>query len=230
MSYELQAFKLIVGLLVLTLTLRLLGKHTIAQLTPYDLVYIIVLGGVLDSSFYNDEVGIPAFLFSVAIWTISIYMIEFLVIKFHSFRILFRGTPDLIIENGKINKRLFKKNNLEMEELRMILRQNGIFSLKEVKDIYIEPDGSFSINKYVKNQSVTNEAFNIDEEEDVPTVLLIDQGNVEKFGLKYIGKSKEWLDSELKRLGINNLSDIVYCEWSQDKGFYYKTQSDVIDE
>lgn len=74
MSYGFQALKLIIGLLVLTLTLRLLGKHTIAQITPYDLVYIIVFGGILDSTFYDDKIAIMPFVFSTIIWSLSIYI------------------------------------------------------------------------------------------------------------------------------------------------------------
>ena len=82
MSYGLQGFKLVAGLLILTFTLRSLGKQTIAQITPYDLVYIIVFGGILDSTFYDDEIGIMPFLFSVFIWSITISGIELLVRRF----------------------------------------------------------------------------------------------------------------------------------------------------
>lgn len=225
MGYGLQALKLIVGLLVLTLTLRLLGKHTIAQITPYDLVYIIVFGGILDSSFYDDKINILPFLFSTAVWSISIYIIEILVRKIPVFRIILRGTPDYVIEDGKINIRLFKKNNIDMEELRTILRQNGIFSLREVKDLYIEPDGSFSIIKYTEFQPVTNSSLNIKENENNPNILLIDKGEIENKALEYIGKSEQWLKEEMKNQGVKDLSNILYCEWSKDKGFYYKDKA-----
>ena len=48
MSYGLQALKLIIGILTLTLTLRILGKLSFSQLTPYDVVYLIVFGGSSD--------------------------------------------------------------------------------------------------------------------------------------------------------------------------------------
>ena len=59
MNYYLQAFKLVVGLLTLTLALRALGKHSLSQMTPYDVVYLIVFGGILDSTFFDDEMYPP---------------------------------------------------------------------------------------------------------------------------------------------------------------------------
>ena len=226
MSYGLQAFKLIAGLLILTLTLRLLGKQTIAQITPYDLVYIIVFGGILDSTFYDDEIGMMPFIFSVLVWSITIYGIEFLVRKFRIFRVFFRGTPDHIISDGNLNIKLFNKNNMEMEQLRFILRQEGIFSLKEVKDVYLEPDGSFSIIKYADYQPVVNSALDIEVQEEHLPILLIDQGKIEKPALKQIEKSEEWLKGELKNLGVYDISEILYCEWSESGGFYFKLKSD----
>lgn len=228
MSYGFQALKLIIGLLVLTLTLRLLGKHTIAQITPYDLVYIIVFGGILDSTFYDDKIAIVPFVFSTIIWSLSIYIIEVLVRRFHIFRVIFRGTPDNLIEDGKLNIKLFNKNNLDMEQLRIILRQNGIYSLKEVKDIYIEPDGAFSINKYSYYQPVLNSSLNIKGEETYPNILLIDQGEIETKALKYIGKNEEWLRNEMNQLGLEDISNIIYCEWSEKEGFYYKDKTNVL--
>lgn len=230
MSYGLQALKLIIGLLTLTLLLRVLGKHSLSQLTPYDVVYLIVFGGILDSTFYDDEIGIGSFIFSVGIWSLSIYIIEFSVRKNSIFRVFFRGTPDHIVEDGKLNMKLFYKNNLEMEQLRIILRKNGIFSLREVKDIYLEPDGSFSINKYSHYQPITNSALNTDRSEDQLNVLLIDDGKIELSALKYIGKSKKWLLEEIKKLGIEDISNILYCEWSNKEGFYYKTKAEIITE
>lgn len=226
MSYGLQAFKLIAGLLILTLTLRLLGKQTIAQITPYDLVYIIVFGGILDSTFYDDEIGMMPLIFSVLVWSITIYGIEFLVRRFRIFRVFFRGTPDHIISDGNLNIQLFNKNNMEMEQLRFILRQEGIFSLKEVKDVYLEPDGSFSIIKYADYQPVVNSTLDIEVQEEHLTLLLIDQGKIEKPALKQIEKSEEWLKGELKNLGVYDISEILYCEWSESNGFYYKVKPD----
>ena len=228
MSYGLQALKLIVGLLTLILTLRVLGKLSFSQLTPYDVVYLIVFGGILDSTFFDDEIGIAPFLFSVFIWSVSIYMIEFLARKNAKFRWLFRGSSDPIMENGKLNMTSFKKNNLEMELLRSSIRKHGIFSLKEVKDIYLETDGSFSINKYAAYQPVVNSTLNLKPNEVSPNLLLVDTGKIESEVVESIGKSDEWVVKELKRIGITDLSDVIYCEWSQEEGFYIKTKTDVI--
>lgn len=123
---------------------------------------------------------------------------------------------------------LIEKNNLEMEQVRMLLRKNGIFSLKEVKDIFLEIDGSFSIIKYKDYQGIINKNLSIKDKEDYPNVLLIDDGEIEYEALKYINKTKEWLVSEMLELGCSDISKIIYCQWSDKEGFFYKTSDDVL--
>lgn len=225
MDYGLQALKLVVGLVTLTLTFRMLGKKNLAQLSPFDLVHVIVFGGILDSIFYDDEIGILPFIFTAVVWSLSIYTMDLLAKKFNLFRAVFRGTPDHIIENGKLNMRLFDRSKIEMEELRSILRQKDIFSLREVKDLFLEPDGRFSVIRYAKYRSGRDSS-----EEDYYNVLLIDEGEVQREVLKYIGKSEEWLMSEMSALGVSDVKDVVYCEWSEEEGFYYRTMDDCIQE
>lgn len=220
MDYGLQALKLVAGLLILTLTFRLLGKKNLAQLSPFDMVHVIVFGGILDSVFYDDEIGLLPFVFSAAVWSISIYTIEMLAKKSNLFRIIFRGTPDHIIENGKLNMRLFEKSKIEMGELRSILRQKGIFSLRQVKELFLEPDGKFSVIRYPEEEvSSKVESYN---------VLLVEEGEILHRALRYVDKTAEWLRNEMSGLGVSDLRTVVYCEWSETDGFYYITEDDCI--
>lgn len=109
----------------------------------------------------------------------------------------------------------------------MALRKKGIFSLKEVRDIYLEPDGSFSVNQYSDYQTVVNASLNIKKGDD-PNVLLIEEGKIETNALTYIGKTKEWLTDELQKLGVPDIKAVIYCEWSDGEGFYCKTENDAI--
>lgn len=47
--------KLVFGLIGLLLVVRLLGKKSMSEITPFDLVYTLVLGGILEESTYDDS-------------------------------------------------------------------------------------------------------------------------------------------------------------------------------
>ncbi|MFD1206490.1 DUF421 domain-containing protein [Sporosarcina contaminans] len=223
MDYIINGMKLVIGIIAFMVVIRLLGKKHLAEMTPYDIIYLIMFGGILEETLYDRKTSVFMFLFSLGIWVSAIYIIEKLVAKSNTLRVVLKGEPDQLIENGKINKKLFDKNQLEMEQLRTMLRQQGIFSLREVKDLYIEPGGEISINQYAKFKAVTAADLKLELEEEDPSVLLIDEGQIQEEVLHAIGKTRQWLMDGLSQEGYKVIDEILYCEWSNSHGFFIQS-------
>ena len=204
------ASKLVVGLIGLLLVTRLLGKKTLSEITPFDLIYTLVLGGILEESLYDDKINVLHFLFAVALWEIMIYLLETVVQKKDKVNNFIKGIPSVLIYEGELNLSEIKSNHIEMEQLRSMLRSQNCFSLRMVKYAVLEIGGSVSVMK----ESEGNEEF---------SYLLVDEKVIEMNTLQSIGKDKKWLTESLKEKGYPNLEDIVYAEWSPKQGLYVKT-------
>ncbi|RDW15072.1 DUF421 domain-containing protein [Oceanobacillus chungangensis] len=211
--------KIIVGLIALLLVVRLLGKKELSQITPFDLVYLLVLGGLLEESVYDDLVSVWDILYAIALWAILIFIIEMIVRKIEKMRPVLKGEPSIIVSDGELDIKKLKKNKLESEQLRTMLRQQGIFSLKEVKYAVLEPSGQLSVMKNELSSPVTAEMLSIKPEETSLSYLLVDEGRIEDKTLEYIGKDEEWLRAQLYEKGYKDLSKIYYAEWSKTHGF-----------
>lgn len=81
-----------------------------------------------------------------------------------------------MIRDGEFNVKELEANHLEMEQLRVMLRQQGAFSLQEVHDLYLEPGGSVSLKNYAKFDSVTPTMLNLEPVSDVLNFLFVDEG------------------------------------------------------
>lgn len=215
--------KLFFGLIALLVVTRLLGKKELAQLTPFDFVYSVVLGGILEESIYDDKVSWPQIWFAVAVWGGLLYIIEKLSQHYDKVRVFLKGDASILIRNGEFNVKELNKNQLEMEQLRTMLRQQGVFSLSEVKDLYLEPGGTISLKKYAKQDIVTPEMLDLNPQDQGLNFLFVDEGEINTGILEYVGKSKEWLYDELQKLGHPSVKDILYAEWSETNGFFIKT-------
>lgn len=211
--------KVISGLLALLLVVRMLGKKELSQITPFDLVYLLVLGGLLEESIYDDLVTVWEVLYAIALWAVLIFVIELIVRRFDNMRNVIKGEPSIIIKDGELDVKTLKKNKLESEQLRTMLRQQGIFSLQEVKYAVLEPSGQLSVLKNELSSPVTAEMLSINPKETTFSYLLIDEGSIEKKALKYIQKDEEWLRAQLAERGYKDLSQIYYAEWSSVDGF-----------
>jgi uncharacterized membrane protein YcaP (DUF421 family) len=223
MTYIDIGLKLFFGLIALMAVTRLLGKKEMSQLTPFDFIYSIVLGGILEESIYDDKVSALHVWFAVAVWGILLFIIEKLTKRYDKVRIYLKGEPSILIRDGEFNVKALEANHLEMEQLRSMLRQEGVFSLQEVRDLYLEPGGTISLKKYAKAGSVTPAMLNLEPEDEPLNFLFVDEGKINEQILKYAGKSKAWLYEELQKEGCSSAEEVLYAEWSEPDGFFIKT-------
>lgn len=133
MDYLLIAGKLVIGIVFLLTIIRILGRKELAEMTPFDIVYLLIFGGILEESIYDDKVSIWMLIFALILFGIIVFIIEKVAEKSDRARVLLMGTPDYIVKDGKLNTNRMDRNMMEMEQLRIMLRQQGIFSLREVR-------------------------------------------------------------------------------------------------
>ena len=206
--------KIIAGFIALMLVIRFIGKKELAEVTPFDFVFIVILGGTLEEGLYDEKVRVWDVLYTIGIWTALYLVTDFLVRKFERLRPIIKGEPSLLVNNGLLIIKELKKNKMESEQLRSLLRQKGFFSINEVKYVLLEPGGQISILKKESSEENTS---------GVLTHLLIDEGQIEKRALAQIDKDEQWIINLLKEEGYEDTKKIYYAEWSEENGLYVQT-------
>lgn len=208
------SLKLVFGLVSLMLVTRVLGKKALADVTPFDLIYTLVLGGILEESIYDDKLNIGHLVFALFLWGVLIYIIERIVQKNTRVSRLLKGEPSVIIRDGVVNLKALSKNHIEMEQLRTMLRQQQCFSLENAKHVILESAGQVSVLK--KSQ-----------EDNHIALMLVDHGIIQDRVLETHGLTRKWLLDNLNKEGYTILHEIIYVEWSEEKGFYILTNREV---
>lgn len=217
------AGKLFFGFIALLFMARVLGKKELAQLTPFDFIYAIVLGGIVEESIYEDAASWRHVWFAVAVWGVLHHAAGKATLKSDRLRVWLKGESSILIKDGKFNITELNHNRLEMEQLRIMLRQQGVFSFREVKDLYLEPGGEISLQKYAAQSQVTPEMMGLNPADKALNFLFIDEGEVNEGILNYLGKDMDWLKMELRLQGINDIEDVLYAEWAEDEGLYIQS-------
>lgn len=213
MMYLSVVVKMVAGFIGLLVVMRVVGKKSFSHITPYDLIYTLVLGGIIAPGLYSKDVHIGHILFAMAIWGLLIYFVEVSVQKNNNFTKQVKGKPAVLIEDGQLNLAEIRKNHIEMEQLRALLRSQNCFSLENAEFALLEISGSLSVIPKTEGKPV-------------PTYLLINEKKVQMHALNSIGKNREWLITNLERKGYTNLDEIVYAEWSEKNGLYVKKYTD----
>ena len=197
--------KLVTGMIGILAFLRITGKAQMAQITPLDTVSAFVIGALVGGVLYNPDMSMLHIIFALIVWTGFNMLVRF-AMRSAYMRHLIKGKSDFLVKKGIINFRNFKRNSLEMEQFRMLLRQKGIFSMFDVEDVLFETNGAVTVLPTGK----TADSF-----------LIVNNGEFVESGLAGSEKSKEWALYHIKRNGFNGPSELFCMEWTPNKGIYF---------
>ena len=214
--------KLTTGLIGVIIVLRLLGKKEMAQITPLDFVYALILGSIVEEALYETTMPFYEMLFALAYWALLIYVIEKFALKNERFRRVLKGRPELLINDGIIDVEVMDRNNMDVDEVRELLRMQRIFSLKSVKYAVLENSGMLSVIQYASEEPAVRKEQKDDDEYDENEInyLFVDAGKIEYETLERAGFDEEWLREKLKEDTEYDVDDVYFAEWNKNTGFF----------
>lgn len=210
--------ELTVGFFTLLLMLKILGKIQFSQITPFDFITGMVLGNFVGDSIFDKSTNVLEIIFSIFLWGLLIYIVEFMTQKSLVLLSFFEGKPSILINKGQIDFQKLKKNHLDLNQLQHLLRKQGYFSLYEVEYVILEQDGNISVAPKHAYATPTKEELNIAEKKVNLAYAVILDGKVDKQNLKELGFDENWLKLQLSKLQINDYKDVLYAEWQVDSG------------
>lgn len=127
--------------------LRLTGARSIAQLSFFEFAIIIGLGSAVgDPMFYPDVPVVHGIVVITLVVMFHRGLVEITLRSRKAQRAL-EGGPHLVIRDGVVDMKQLMHTKISTDELFMELRQKEVFNLGQVKRVYIEADGKFSIFK-----------------------------------------------------------------------------------
>lgn len=134
--------------MVILLSLRIMGKRNVAQLSVFELGVIIGLGSAAgDPMFYKDVGLLPSILAFLVI--IVLYRVITNVINHNeAVEKVLEGTATYIAEHGHINLENFEKEPIAHEEFFTQLRLKHVTHLGQVKYAILETNGLISVVLY----------------------------------------------------------------------------------
>ena len=180
------AMKLIVGMIGILAFLRITGKAQMGQLTPLDTVSAFVIGALVGGVLYNPDMTIWHLIFALAVWTAFNMLVRF-AMRSAYLRHLIKGESVFLVKDGVLNFRNFKRNSLEMEQFRLMLRQKGIFSMFDVDDVLFEANGAVTV---------------LSPGQTTYSVLLVNNGEIVESSLAQFNHTQEWVQKAIKRNGF----------------------------
>jgi len=215
---------------VLLIMTRLMGRKQLSQLTFFNYITGIAIGSIAANMASETNVHYLNGLTSLIWWSILTILVGYIGLKFARVRVVTDGQPIVVIKEGKILENTSGKLRLNMDDLAALLRQQKVFSVKDVENAIFEPNGKLSIMLKEEQKPLTKQDQNIFTIKPmyIPMELIADGKVIEK-NLKESGVSIDWLNKQLNSLNLN-LTDVFYVELQKDGTLYVDKRSDDLNE
>ncbi len=129
---------------IMFVLLRLLGKRELSQVTPFELVLLIVMGDLIQQGVTHNDFSLTGA--TLAIGTIAFWALVFSWITYLSPRAerLLEGVPRVLIQHGELIEENMRRDRITRAELEIEMRLAGIARMRDVEWGILEPNGKIS--------------------------------------------------------------------------------------
>lgn len=129
----------------LLIFLRLTGKRQTGQFAPFDLVLLLILSNAVQNSMNAGDNSLIGGLISAATLIACHVALAQLTFRHKALERLIDGTPQVLVDDGKVNDALMRKELLSSDDLEAALRAGGCLHLHEVERATIETNGQITV-------------------------------------------------------------------------------------
>lgn len=140
---------------VVLLGIRLTGKRQVGQLTPFELVFLLLISNSVQNAMTGPDTSIPGGVTAALTLFVLTAILSWLSFRNRRLRRMVEGVPTLLISHGNIILENLAKEHLSLDDLHVALREHGVLHPQEVELAVLEVDGSISV---VKAEDLKDEA------------------------------------------------------------------------
>jgi uncharacterized membrane protein YcaP (DUF421 family) len=136
------------GLLIyifLILLLRASGKRQIGQMSPFDLVLLMVLSNAVQNSMNGGDNSVTSGLILAVTLVAANWTVGKITSSSKTMEKLIEGSPQVIFHNGQICGKVLSEDQITRQELIAAVHKAGYNDLSEVRTAILENDGSISV-------------------------------------------------------------------------------------
>ena len=139
-------FRAVVIYLTLLVILRASGKRSLAQITTFDLVLILILGESTQQALIGDDFSITTGILLIAALVGIDMTLSFLQERSPRLGLLLDSKPLIVVEDGRpMRERMHQARVAEEDVLAAARERQGLERMDQIKYAVLERGGSISI-------------------------------------------------------------------------------------
>jgi uncharacterized membrane protein YcaP (DUF421 family) len=131
--------------LFIILAIRLFGKKELAQLSVYDLVFILLISNAVQNAMVGPDSTLTGGLVASGSLFVVNYILKQLQLRYPKFGKAIEGEAIILVFEGKVLASNMKNAEITEDELMEVIREHGVVSVSDVDLAVMEVDGNISV-------------------------------------------------------------------------------------
>ena len=125
--------------------LRLSGKREVGQMSPFDLVLLLLISNAVQNAMVGPNTTLAGGLAAAATLLAINLVLTRLAFRGGRLGSVLRGSPTLLVHDGKLVPEHLRRERLTLDDLNQAFREHGIADISDVQTAVLEVDGSISV-------------------------------------------------------------------------------------
>jgi len=129
---------------IVYVVLRLLGKRELGQMTPFEVVTLVVIGDLIQQAVTHNDFSITGAMLAICTFALWTAVLGWLVYLFPRMQKVLEGSPRVIVRHGEVIRENLRRDRLTAADIETEMRLAGISRLADVEWAILEPHGKIS--------------------------------------------------------------------------------------
>ena len=210
--------------LALVAAVRVMGNRQVGEMGPSEFVVAILIADL--ASIPMQDIGIPLLYGLIPILTVMALEVIFSYLSLSSVRLrkLLRGSPVVLIENGKLLHGNLRKTRISVTELIEYLRESGIADPAQVQFAILETSGKITALRYAKYEPPCADDLGTEVPPLELPVAVISDGRWIAENLALVGKDRAWVEKYLSQRGCGVKDTLLLTLTKSGKAYFAKRE------
>lgn len=156
---------------------RIVGLRSFSKLSSYDLAMTVGIGSILASTVLSKSTSLLQGVFAIGVLFLLQALLSIVRRKFKPIKALIDNQPLVLMANGEYLWDNLKKAKLSTNDIKQILRKNGIKAKSEVFAVIMETTADISV---IKNNEVVPDWSLFDDIDDKQVLVTTYNSNIKQ--------------------------------------------------
>jgi uncharacterized membrane protein YcaP (DUF421 family) len=138
-------FRALIVYVFLMVLLRITGRRQVGQLSPFDLVLLLVLSNGLQNAMNGGDNSVSAGIILSLTLVGANWLVGWVAWRSKAFSRAVEGRPEVLIHNGHVFRDIMEREHLSQSDLDAALRRAGSSCIEDVQFAVLETNGQISV-------------------------------------------------------------------------------------